>query len=348
MMFKGTTLFDTLNPHRELTLLDQIDALYRTLHGENGMVRLAGGEADAATVAMLKKENAALEAEARRFILPNELWETYRRNGGVRLNAFTSSDGTQSFASLPRNRLELWALFESDRMRNPEFLEFYTEREVVQEGRRQRVDTNPGGQLFEAVLATAFVAFPYSHPVTGWPNELENLTRPQPRDFFGTCDAPNNSLAVLVGDLDPAEVIRIVDQYFASIPAPPIPPSPALVEPPQLGERRSASSSRQSRNCSCATRAPNRPPGHFALSVLGPLLGDGRSSRLYKRLVGERRLTTSVAAGPWFYRHGGLFLIQATPRVPHTLKEIEAAVDEEIQRAKSERPRDREMTKVRN
>lgn len=349
MMFKGTTLFGTLNSDRERPFLDKIDALYRVLQDEKAKGRLPGGKPDAATVAELETQIAALEADARQFIVPNELWEIYRRNGGVRLNASTSREGTQYFVSFPSNRLELWALLESDRMRNPVFREFYTEREVVQEERRQRVDTSPRGQLFEAALATAFVALPYSHPVTGWPSELENLTRPQAREFFRTYYAPNNAFAVLVGDLDPVVVIRMVEHYFGSIPPQPIPPALTMEEPPQPGERRIHVEFPAEPQLLMLYQSP--PIGHpdtYALSVLGSLLGDGRSSRLYKHLVEERRLATSVAAGPWLLRYAGLFLIQATPRAPHTLEEVEAAVEEEIQRAQAELPTDREMTKVRN
>jgi predicted Zn-dependent peptidase len=229
--------------------------------------------------------------------------------------------------SFPGNRLELWALLESDRMRNPVFHEFYTERDVVQEERRQRVDTSPRGQLWEAALATAFVALPYRHPVIGWPSELENLTRSQAREFFRAYYALNNALAVLVGDLDPAEVIRTVERYFGSISAQPTPPRLPLEEPPQPGERRIRIGFPAEPQLLMLYRSP--PIGHpdtYALTVLGSVLGDGRSLRLYKRLVEERRLTTNVAAGPWFLRYGGLFPIQATPRAPHTVEEVEAAV----------------------
>lgn len=349
MMFKGTTLFGTLDPGRELPLLDKIDALHQSLQVEKAKGRLPGGKSDAAAVVALEKEIAALEAEAKQLIVHNELWEIYQRNGAVRLNASTSYEGTQYFVSFPGNRLELWALLESDRMRNPVFREFYTERDVVQEERRQRVDTSPQGQLWEAALATAFVALPYRHPVIGWPSELENLTRPQAREFFRAYYAPNNALAVLVGDLDPAEVIRTVERYFGSVSAQPTPPPLPLEEPPQPGERRIRIEFPAEPQLLMLYRSP--PIGHpdtYALTVLGSILGDGRSSRLYKRLVEERRLATNVAAGPWFLRYGGLFLIQATPRAPHTVEEVEAAVEEEIQRAKSELPTPRELTKVRN
>jgi predicted Zn-dependent peptidase len=85
-----------------------------------------------------------------------------------------------------------------------------------------------------------------------------------------------------------------------------------------------------------------------ALSVLGTLLGEGRSSRLYKRLVEEERLATSVTAGPWFLRHAGLFVVQATPRTPHTLEEVEAAIQKELEQATTEPPTPKELLKVRN
>ena len=349
MMFKGTTLFGTADPEGERPILEKIDAKYLALHAERARSRGAGGLADPSVVARLEQEIADLEAQAKRFVIRNELWEVYRRNGGVRLNASTSREGTQYFVSLPKNRLELWALLESDRIRNPVFREFYTEREVVKEERRQRVDTSPRGQLLEAALANAFVALPYRHPILGWPAELENLTRPQAREFFRTYYAPNNALAVLVGDLDTTEVLHVIQRYFGSVPAQPIPTPPVLEEPPQLGERRIRVEFPAEPQLLWLYRIPAL--GHadmHALSVLGALLGDGRSSRLHKRLVEEERLVTSIGAGPWFLRYGGLFLVQATPRAPHTLDEVEAAIAQELARIQAEPPTDRELLKVRN
>ena len=349
MMFKGTTLFGSTDPGREQALLDRIDALHRELQTERRHAKRPGTTPAAGRVAAIEQELAVLETQAKGFIVRNELWEIYRRNGGTSLNASTSRDGTQYFISLPKNRLELWALLESDRMRNPVFREFYTERDVVQEERRQRVDTNPRGQLMEAALATAFTAVPYRHPVLGWPGDLENLNRPQAQAYFKTHYAPNNALAVLVGDLDPAEVIRVVEQYFGDLPAQPLPVPPRLEEPPQTGERRVRVEYPAEPSLLMLYQAPALGhPDTYAVAVLGSLLGEGRSSRLYKRLVEERRLATSVAAGPWFLQYAGLFMIQATPRAPHTADEVEAAISEEIARLAADPPTPREMLKVRN
>ena len=349
MMFKGTRLFGTTDPARELPILERLDGLYLDLQAEKARGQLPGGTLDQAAVARLERQIAELEAEAKQFILRNELWEIYQRHGGVGLNASTSHEGTQYFVSLPKNRLELWALLESDRMRDPVFREFYTERDVVQEERRQRVDTSPRGQLMEAAVGAAFTAVPYRHPVLGWPGDLENLNRPQAQAYFRTYYAPNNALVVLVGDLDPAEVIRVVERYFGDLPPQRIPPAPILEEPPQPGERRIRVEFPAEPQVLMLYQAP--PLGHpdtYPLAVLGTLLGDGRSSRLYKRLVEEKRLVTSIAAGPWFLQYAGLFLIQATPRAPHTMEAVEAAVEDEITILKTELASPRELLKVRN
>lgn len=349
MMFKGTAQFGATDPAQERPLLAKIDALHAQLQVEKRKKRLAGTTPDPDRAAALEKELAGLEEQAKRLIVRNELWEIYRRNGGTNLNASTSRDGTQYFISLPKNRLELWALLESDRMRDPVFREFYTERDVVQEERRQRVETNPRGQLMEAAVSAAFTAVPYRHPVLGWPGDLENLSRPQATAYFKTYYAPNNALVVLVGDLDPADVIRVVERYFGDLPPQPTPPAPILEEPPQPGERRIRVEFPAEPQILMLYQAP--PLGHpdtYPLAVLGTLLGDGRSSRLHKRLVEEKRIATGISAGPWLLQYAGLFMIQATPRAPHTAEEVEAAVEEEIASLKTELASPREMLKVRN
>ena len=325
MMFKGTTQFGSTDPGRELPLLARIDQVYLDLQAERQAAGRLGGGATPERLAAIEKEFAALQEEAKSFVIRNELWEIYQRNGGIGLNASTSRDGTQYFISLPKNRLELWALMESDRIRDPVFREFYTERDVVQEERRQRVDTSPQGQLMEAALATAFMVVPYRHPVLGWPGDLENLTRPQAQAYFKMHYAPNNAMAVLVGDLDPAEVIRVFERYFGNLPPQPIPPPPLSGEPAQLGERRVRVEFPAEPQILMLYQAP--PFGHpdtYPLTVLASLLGEGRTSRLHKRLVEEKRLVTSIGAEPWFLRSAGLLMIQATPRAPHTLEEVEA------------------------
>ncbi len=349
MMFKGTTRFGSTDPEREQPLLDRVDALHLALQDEKRKARAVGKSLSPDRVAALEQDIAIVQEQAKQFIVRNELWEIYRRNGGVGLNASTSRDGTQYFVSLPKNRLELWALLESDRLRTPVFREFYTERAVVQEERRQRVETNPRGQLMEAALTAAFAAVPYRHPVLGWPGDLENLNRPHAVAYFKTYYAPNNALAVLVGDLDPAEVIRVAEHHFGDLPSQPPPPAFVVEEPPQVGERRIRVEFPAEPQLLILYQAPALGhPDSYALAVLANILGDGRSSRLYKRLVEETRVASNVSVGPWFLKHAGLFAVQATPRAPHTVEELEAAVDDEIATLQRELASPRELLKVRN
>jgi predicted Zn-dependent peptidase len=211
------------------------------------------------------------------------------------------------------------------------------------------VDTSPRGQLMEAALGAAFTAVPYRHPILGWPGDLENLSRPHAQAYFKTYYAPNNALVVLVGDLDPAEVIRVVERYFADLPVQPTPPTPIFEEPPQVGERRIRVEFPAEPQLLMLYQIPAlRHPDTYPLAVLATLLGDGRSSRLHKRLVEEKRLVTGIAAAPWLLQYAGLFMVQGTPRAPHTLEEVEAAIEEEIAILQRELVTPRELLKVRN
>jgi len=185
------------------------------------------------------------------------------------------------------------------------------------EERRQRIDTSPRGLLFEAGLASAFFALPYRHPVAGWPGDLEHLSRPQAREFFRAYYAPNNALAVLVGDLDPAEVIRTVERYFGDIPAQPAPTWSPSGEPPQAGERRVRVEFSAEPQLLMLYRLPGLGhPDTHALEVLGNLLGTGGRPA---STSGSSRSSGSPAASPpapGSCATPGLFVVQATPRAP--------------------------------
>ena len=135
MLFKGTKNIGTTNYDAEVPLMARIDTLAHELTAaivrtRSPLYRGGNGEVDS-----LKTAIASLQEQEKRYIVKDELWETYLKNGGTSLNASTGNDGTQYFVSLPANRLELWAYMESDRMRDPIFREFYSERDVVYEER---------------------------------------------------------------------------------------------------------------------------------------------------------------------------------------------------------------------
>src|SRR3989454_6959422 len=116
--------------------------------------------------------------------------------------------------------------------------EFYKEKKVVLEERRQRTDNSPSGRLDEAFAAAAFMAHPYGLPVIGWPSDLEALSRAQTEAFFQTYYGPGNAVLAVVGDIKPKEVIALVENTFGKIPARPPSPPVLTTEPPYAGERR--------------------------------------------------------------------------------------------------------------
>ncbi len=152
MMFKGTSTIGTKNFAKEKKLLSQIEQVGQALDDE----RSKGNKADQKRVMSLAAQLKKLQDEHRKYYIPNEIDRLYTENGGENMNATTGQDITTYFISLPSNKIELWARIESDRLLNPVFREFYTERDVILEERRQRVETSPDGKLYESFMNKAY------------------------------------------------------------------------------------------------------------------------------------------------------------------------------------------------
>src|SRR3989475_150707 len=270
---------------------------------------------------------------------------------GVGLNATTGKDVTRYFLSFPANRLPLWAAVESDRMANGVLREFYKEKKVVLEERRQRTDNSPSGRLDEAFAAAAFMAHPYGLPVIGWPSDLEALSRAQTEAFFQTYYGPGNAVLAVVGDIKPKEVIALVEQTFGRIPARPPSPPVLTTEPPYAGERRvDVEFSAEPQLLIGYHKPAAGHPDDDVFDVVESLLAEGRTSRLYKRLVQEKQLAASIQASSDYpgTKYPNLFVISATPRAPHTTVEVEQAVYEELDRLKREPVSPHELQKILN
>jgi predicted Zn-dependent peptidase len=253
--------------------------------------------------------------------------------------------------SLPANRLELWAAIESDRMAHSVLREFYKEKNVVLEERRLRYENAPGGRLYEAFLSAAFSAHPYGMPVIGWTSDLEALSRSQAEIFFQTYYGPGNAVIAIVGDIDPAATIRLIERYFGRTP-PQVPPPPVVtVEPEQAGERRAEVEFDAEPSVLIGYHTPSLDhPDDAVFDVMESLLSDGRSSRLYRTLVKEKQLAVNVSASTAVpgARYPNLFMIQGAPRAPHTTMELETAVYAELDRLKNEPVPSHELQKVLN
>lgn len=346
MLFKGTKTLGTKDYAAEKPILDRIEVTAQKLMAE----QIKREKADPKLVEELTKELRSLEKEAEKYVVKEEFADIYARNGGSGYNAFTSKDGTTYIINLPANKMELWAAIESDRMQNPVLREFYTEMNVVKEERRRSYDAQPEGKLWETYLANAFNAHPNGQPIIGWMSDIENLTRTKAERFLKKYYAPNNAIVAIVGDIDPQQTIALVEKYFGAIPAgEPVGPV-AVEEPQQAGEKRTEVIGDAEPELMIGYHKPTLPaPDDYVFDVIDMLLTNGRTSRLYQKLVLEKQLATSVSSfsAPGS-RYPNLFILSASPRAPHTVSEVETAIYEELDRLKTEPMTAKELQQILN
>jgi zinc protease len=269
-------------------------------------------------------------------VAASEFSKIVARNGGED-NAFTTQDYTAYFQRVAVDRLPLVMELEADRMRNlrltPKVVA--TERKVILEERRSRIDNDPASLLYEKLQAVLYLSHPYGIPTIGWQKEMEGLTREDALSFYKTYYAPNNAILVVAGDVTGAQVLALAKRYYG--PLAPTEPMPARVRPnipPQNEARRVVFSdarvelpalSRYYLAPSYATAAPGEAE---AIDLMVEILGGGATSRLYRTLVVDKALAAS--AGAWYSGSAlndtaiGLF---ARPREGVSLDTLEAALD---------------------
>jgi predicted Zn-dependent peptidase len=346
MLFKGTTSLGTKDYAAEKPILDKIEQVAQTLTAEKARRE----KGDHEKIAGLAKQLAALEAEASKYVIKDEFFELYSKNGGTGYNAFTSRDGTTYLISLPSNKLELWAAIESDRLQNAVLREFYTERAVVMEERRRSYDADPESKLWETFVASSFLAHPYGQPTIGWMSDIENLTRSKAEQFFHSYYAPNNAIVAIVGDINTTETIALVERYFSAI-KPGKEPAPVTAdEPKQSGERRIELIAEAEPTVMVGFHKPGiATPDDYVFDVINMILGSGRTSRFYKKLVIEKQITTDIGAfdAPG-NRYPNLFVVSANPRAPHTIKEVEDAIQAELDLLKTTPVAERDLQRILN
>ncbi|MSN25052.1 MAG: insulinase family protein [Geobacter sp.] len=346
MLFKGTTTLGTKDYAAEKPILDKIEETAQSLTLE----KTKRDKSDKVKVAELEKKLAGLETDASKYVIKDEFFELYSKNGGVGYNAFTSRDGTTYLISLPSNKLELWAAIESDRLQNAVLREFYTERSVVMEERRRSYDADPESKLWETFVASSFLAHPYGQPTIGWMSDIQNLTRTKAEQFFHSYYAPNNAIVAIVGDIDSKATIAMVERYFGAIkPGKTLPPVTAE-EPQQAGERRIEMLAEAEPTLIIGFHKPAiSNPDDYVFDVINMILGSGRTSRFYKKLVVEKQIATDIGAfdAPGS-RFPNLFVISATPRSPHTAREVEEALLAELELLKNEPVDARDLQRILN
>ncbi|MGQ4649584.1 insulinase family protein [Lyngbya aestuarii] len=342
LAFKGTQKIGTTNYEAEEKLLGQLDELFTQIQA----AKTANKEAQVET---LQAQFNKVESEASKYIKQNEFGQIVEQAGGVGLNAATSTDSTAYFYSFPSNKLELWMSLESERFLEPVFREFYKEKEVILEERRLRTDNSPIGKMIESFLDTAFKVHPYRRPVIGYDEDIRNLTREDIQKFFDTYYAPSNLTIAVVGDVDPAAVERLAQIYFGRYKAKPAPPKVTAVEPPQEETREvTLQLSSQPWYIEGYHRPAINHPDHVVYEIIGRLLSDGRTSRLYKSLVEEKQLALTAEGFSGFpgEKYPNLMLLYALTAPNHTVDEVAKALRSEIERLKTEPVSEKELERV--
>jgi len=277
--------------------------------------------------------------------IPNDEYTRINTRFGGETNAFTTANYTGYYQLYPANRLGLALEMEADRMQNLQLKEsdFTPEMQVIMEERRMRTDDNPQALAFERFKSMAYPTSPLRYPVIGYMKNIKKLKLDALKRWYQTWYTPNNAVLVIVGDVQPNEVMTEVKQYFGSIPKRPVPERPDVDEFLHTGERNmTIHAAVQVPTVFLAWNVPSlstatNPNDAYALSLASEVLDGGLSAHLEKRLIREQRLLAAVSTNyDLFARGGSLFSISAVPEQGHTLEEARAAVLNEIEKLKTE------------
>ena len=267
-------------------------------------------------------------------------------------NAFTEDDTTGYHDTVPPSALEFTMKLEAERMRNLKLTQktIDSERQVVEEELRLRVENSPIGKALKAELALAYKVHPYRINAAGEKKDLDTVTPADCQKFYDEYYRPNNAALVVVGDTDEATVRSLADKYFGPLEKGPPPRHEAPKEPEQIDMR--------VETLTIPVQLPvviggyHIPAGSdediFALEVLQHVLAAGQSSRLHQRLV--RKDKVAVAAGGFVFAHEdpGLFLTFALYLPNMDVDKIKTALDEEIGRIASDKIDAHELQKAKN
>lgn len=360
MMFKGTTTVGTRDPVLDAEFMDRQQAVKQQINalswGGQYDRFLAGEIDDPWDPANDTPELVALRAELKQImeehgeiIVNNEFDSIYSAEGARGMNAFTTNDLTFYFIDLPSNKIELWAWMESDRLADSVFREFYSERDVVHEERRMRLESSPTGVLDEQFDAMFWQSSPYSWSVIGWPTDLNSYTREDFDAYFNIHYRPNNLVGVVVGDFQLEQAKELVTQYFGRIPRGETPPPPMVtLEMPQTGAKRLDG------ECECQNQIEVRyhsvPFMHhdsYALEVMVEVL-NSRTGRLYKGLVDGLEIAAGARASQDTRKYGGSFSFSARTKGEATPADLEAAWYDIVTTMQTEPVGDEELQKVKN
>ncbi|HEV2289257.1 MAG TPA: pitrilysin family protein [Candidatus Acidoferrales bacterium] len=269
-------------------------------------------------------------------------------------NAYTNDDVTVFYETFPSNYLERVLWLEADRMGslNVDQKNFESERQVVEEEHRLRVDNSPYGRVQQDLYAAAFTVHPYHHTTIGSMADLDKATVEQVRAFHDIYYRPNNATLVIVGNFRPAEALAWAQKYFGGIPRSPQPiPRVAVKEPPQTDER-TVTKEYPGVPLPAVVEGYKMPakftPDSYPLDLASNILAGGESSLLYRSLVYQQQIALEAEGFGNFTEDPNLFWVLAVMNPPHTAEEGEKALDAVLAQIKDQPVSVQELQKAKN
>ena len=282
---------------------------------------------------------------------PEEHARLVNRAGGSN-NAFTREDVTVYFETLPQEELELALRLEAERMQNliiaPE--QFRSEREVVKEEFRARLENNPTARALQRFREVAFEGTPYAWTAAGTPEDLDNITVADLKRFYETYYVPNNAVLVVAGDVQPERAFELAQTHFGDIPSGEL-PDPINVGMPTPEQMRTEQIQLPVQLPAMIGGYPLPEAGHedaAALQVAGTILSQGRSSRLQESIVRDQGLAVAAGGVPQFYQDLGMMLLFAFYTPDQDPSEVRSALLEELAKLRNQPVGERELQKAKN
>ncbi|MGB1269536.1 MAG: M16 family metallopeptidase [Flavobacteriaceae bacterium] len=279
-------------------------------------------------------------------------FEIVTSNGGSN-NANTTDDRTYYYEVFPSNSLEVGLWMESERMLHPVIDQtgVDTQNEVVKEEKRLRVDNSPYGSFLAEIKKSLFTKHPYRWATIGSMDHLDAATLEEFQAFNDTYYAPNNAVLVVAGDLDIAKTKKMIEAYFGPIPRKADPKRVAIKEEPITKEINAKYNDPniQIPAIVAAYRTPSmKTRDAYVLNMISTVLSDGKSSRLYKKLVDEKKMALQVGAFNVSQEDYGMYLTYGLPLGDTKLEDLVKEIDEEIVKIQNELISEREFEKLQN
>lgn len=280
-------------------------------------------------------------------------FDKYVTNAGGALNANTSQDRTFYYELLPSNQVDLGLWLESERMMHAkiEQIGVNTQREVVKEEKRQRMDNRPYGSFLTEMLKRAYKVHPYQWSPIGSMDHLNAAKLEEFIQFYKTYYVPNNCVLSIAGDINIPELKKKIEAYFGPIAKGTLPMNrPSIKEPPLGGEvRDNIYDNIQLPAIFHAYRAPKQGgEEYYAFNVLSTILSGGASSRMNKTLVDSKQLAVAAQSVPFFNEDDGLFIALTIANMGVKVETLEASMDSVVNELKTGLVGEREFQKVKN